>query len=151
MCDYSLCGLPNRLAVKEEELITHRFRTGSIGLATPKDVQTEEECKKIYGLSGPHAAPAICVPPGSRLVVQNMPWMHRWMLNAQCGQEVVFVQLDPEINKHRDSIQFPNGRTLLLKDIPEGILFKVLSVTSQERSLFDSEMHAPMYATQQTK
>ena len=33
MCDYSLAVLPKRLAVEGEELIVHRFRTGSIGLA----------------------------------------------------------------------------------------------------------------------
>jgi hypothetical protein len=28
MCDYSLEGLPNRLAVRGEQLVTHRFVTG---------------------------------------------------------------------------------------------------------------------------
>ena len=34
MCDYSLTGIPNRLAVEGEELVVHRFRTGSLGLAS---------------------------------------------------------------------------------------------------------------------
>jgi len=33
MCDYSLMGVPNRLAQQGEYLVTHRFRTGSLGLA----------------------------------------------------------------------------------------------------------------------
>jgi len=33
MCDYSLMGVPNRLAQEGEDLVTHRFRTGSLGLA----------------------------------------------------------------------------------------------------------------------
>jgi hypothetical protein len=33
MCDYSLLHFPNRLAVNGEELIVHRFSSGSIGLA----------------------------------------------------------------------------------------------------------------------
>ena len=35
MCDYSLQGLPNRLAGEGEQLVTHRFPTQSIGLASP--------------------------------------------------------------------------------------------------------------------
>ena len=35
MCDYSLAGISNRLAVESEELVIHRFHTGSIGLASP--------------------------------------------------------------------------------------------------------------------
>src|SRR5882724_10788651 len=35
MCDYSLHGLPSRLAARGEELVAHRFRTGAIGLASP--------------------------------------------------------------------------------------------------------------------
>ena len=34
MCDYSLCGIPNRLAVESEELVVYRFSTGSIGMAS---------------------------------------------------------------------------------------------------------------------
>ena len=33
MCDYSLAGLPNRLAVEGEQLVVHRFQTGAMGLA----------------------------------------------------------------------------------------------------------------------
>ena len=39
MCDYSLMGVPNRLAVAAEELVVHRFRTGSLGLAAPLDLE----------------------------------------------------------------------------------------------------------------
>ena len=39
MCDYSLHGIPNRLAVEGEELVVRRFPTGSKGLASLADVQ----------------------------------------------------------------------------------------------------------------
>jgi hypothetical protein len=35
MCDYSLAGIPNRLAVEGEELVVHRFTMGPLGLASP--------------------------------------------------------------------------------------------------------------------
>ena len=31
MCDYSLAHFPNRLAVAGEELVVHRFNTGTLG------------------------------------------------------------------------------------------------------------------------
>src|SRR6516164_7099987 len=34
MCDYSLAGLPNRLAVEGEQLLVYRFTTGAMGLAS---------------------------------------------------------------------------------------------------------------------
>ena len=39
MCDYSLMAVPNRLAQEGEELVTHRFPTGSLGLASPPDLR----------------------------------------------------------------------------------------------------------------
>ena len=39
MCDYSLGGLLNRLAVDGEELTVHRFSTHSIGLASSADLE----------------------------------------------------------------------------------------------------------------
>ena len=39
MCDYSLMAVPNRLAREGEELVAHRFPTGSLGLASPMDLK----------------------------------------------------------------------------------------------------------------
>ena len=39
MCDYSLHGLPNRLAEEGEELVAHRFITGAIGLTSPAELR----------------------------------------------------------------------------------------------------------------
>ena len=38
MCDYSLMGVPNRLAREAEKLTVHRFPTGTLGLASPTDL-----------------------------------------------------------------------------------------------------------------
>src|SRR5258705_12544175 len=39
MCDYSLHGLPNRLAQEGEDLVAHRFPTGAIGLTAPAELE----------------------------------------------------------------------------------------------------------------
>ncbi|HEX5482199.1 MAG TPA: hypothetical protein VFZ08_06190, partial [Terriglobia bacterium] len=38
MCDYSLMCVPNRLAKEGEDLVMHRFPTGSLGFASPSDL-----------------------------------------------------------------------------------------------------------------
>ena len=35
MCDYSLAGIPNRLAAEGEQLVAYRFSTRAIGLTSP--------------------------------------------------------------------------------------------------------------------
>ena len=51
MCDYSLEGLPNRLAVRGERLETHRFRSGSIGMASQWDIAAATQPKLEQGES----------------------------------------------------------------------------------------------------
>ena len=65
MCDYSLAGIPNRLAVESEELVVHRFSTGSIGLASP--------CASVSSRWSAKQNPAVCVPPGARLILLDVP------------------------------------------------------------------------------
>jgi hypothetical protein len=80
MCDYSLHGLPNRLARDGEELVAHRFSTGAIGLTSPAELcravnlMNKSEKKTFWSaikaLILPPAwpeAPAVCIPPGARL------------------------------------------------------------------------------------
>ena len=82
MCDYSLGGLPNRLAVQGEELIVHRFPTHSIGLASPADLGPRtgeaphcdqslwDQIKNFFAPAFDYPnAPAVCVPPGACLIL----------------------------------------------------------------------------------
>jgi hypothetical protein len=56
MCDYSLAHYPNRLAVEGEQLVVHRFSSGTLGLASPR--QNLKDLLLGWG------TPAVCVPPG---------------------------------------------------------------------------------------
>ena len=38
MCDYSLMAIANRVAVSGDELVVHRFQTGTVGLASASDL-----------------------------------------------------------------------------------------------------------------
>jgi hypothetical protein len=97
MCDYSLGGLPNRLAVDGEELIVHRFSTHSIGLASSADLQRMKMSeirqrdrslwRRISSLFAPtsdcRSVLAVCVPPGARLVLKSIPMDLRCRASAR--------------------------------------------------------------------
>jgi hypothetical protein len=124
MCDYSLQGLPNRLAVEGEQLITHRFRTGSMGLATPTDIAAANCPKPQAGCRRPwwsvlkqwldpemqlDQVPAVCIPPGAQLFMNHIPEGLMRKFALQAVEDVTFVQLSAEAHRYRDGIQFRNG------------------------------------------
>ena len=85
MCDYSLMAIPNRVAVSGDELVVHRFQTGSLGLASASDLRKGQDRLKVqrHGFwqrpsqflnpPDPQSPPAICIPPGARLLLQDIP------------------------------------------------------------------------------
>jgi len=148
MCDYSLQGLPNRLAVVGEQLITHRFPTGSIGMASPFDVAAANRPKPQTGLPrgwwatlkcwfNPQmeleSVPAVCIPPGARLRMNRVPEQMQRNNALQPVEEVTFVQLSAEAYRYRDAIRFDNGCRVLLQNLAEGLPFEVLSLDIEER------------------
>ena len=141
MCDYSLGGLPNRLAAKDEELIVHRFSTHSIGLASPADLQCESDrtasgqtlwrrikCAVTEMFDSPREAPAVCIPPGASLVLKNIPLdlQRQWSVGEE--EFVFFIQTSAEVNTYRDALLLPLGRQVLLQELREGMRVKVASL-----------------------
>ena len=155
MCDYSLCGIPNRLAVEREELVVYRFSTGSIGMASLADLRVCEEIRKAVPRktfwqavkaffeepSQVATPPAVCIPPGARLIVRNIP--EDLQRRFRIGQEeaVVFTQLSSEFNSYRDAIRFRGDREVRLQDLREGMPVQVLSLENA------SEEYAPPSVT----
>ena|SRR5215469_12651689 len=143
MCDYSLMALPNRLAVCGEELVVRRFEMGSMGLASVVDVQCAqqpeerpartfmEKLKRWFFPPVPPQCPAVCIPPGARLLVRDIPDKLQKTLGLGSGvQEVVFTQIGTA--GFRDSVRFPNGGELLLQRLTEGQRVRVLSLSSED-------------------
>jgi hypothetical protein len=158
MCDYSLGGLPNRLAIEGEELITHRFPTHSIGLASPGELveirnkQTRptgvlewiklffapaEECRNVA---------AVCIPPGASLVLEGIPTHIQQRLNVCETEPVVFVQTSAEVNRYRDAVKFECGSQILLQELTEGIAVKVLSLGGDHELDHERAEPAPRFA-----
>ena len=142
MCDYSLCGIPNRLAVEGEDLLVHRFSTGSMGLASVADLQ---ECKRTKETAPRKnflrrlkdwleqadqfaSAPAVCIPPGAQLTVRNIPPVLQRRFHLAQEETAVFTQITSEVNRYRDALRFQSGGEVLLQYLSEGLPMRVVSL-----------------------
>jgi hypothetical protein len=149
MCDYSLHTYPNRLATDGEELIVHRFGAGSLGLASPADLtpvisagKTAHDswwsrAKAWFVGNNPKweaekRVPAVCIPPGARLVLRDIPKSLQRELGVGEIEEVQFVETTAEVNTYRDAVRFQNRRQALLQQLREGQRVKVLSIAIEE-------------------
>ena len=144
MCDYSLMAVPNRLARENEELVTHRFPTGSLGLASPTDVEAARHPRpaehqtvwqKILAFFDPPAAPAVCavcIPPGAKLLLRDIPVRLQQQWSVPEETEAVFTQLTAAPNQYRDAMRLLTGQHVRLQDIREGIKIKVIDLSGIE-------------------
>ena len=147
MCDYSLQGLPNRLAVEGEQLVTYRFPTGSVGLATPTDIAAANRPKPqtpsdrswwsaLKHLLNPQMelgqVPAVCIPPGAQLFMNHIPEGLRQRFALEAVEDVTFVQFSADSYRYRDGIRFRNGKQVSLQEIPDNVRFEVISLASSQ-------------------
>jgi hypothetical protein len=140
MCEYSLACFPNRLAVEGEELIVHRFPTGSKGLASAESLPPKGGGRltprtiwlALHSFFRAAAVPAVCIPPGARLQLSGIPEALQQELGTSASEEVIFVELSAEAYQYRDAVRFENGRTLLLQRLQSGQRVRVLNLDSVE-------------------
>ena len=143
MCDYSLHGLPNRLAVEGEPLAVHQFPTGTLGLVSPLDVQaltakSQEQARAGFWslvrrwFSTEESPPAVCIPPGARLLLRELPQPLQQKLGVGEEEEVTFIQQDVPAYAHRDAVRFGNGQEILLQKLAVGQQVDVLCLAPSE-------------------
>jgi hypothetical protein len=75
---------------------------------------------------------AVCVPPGARLLLKDIPKGLQRELGVGEVEEVKFVEISAEVNTYRDAMRFKNSRQLLIQALPEGQQVTVLSLTPEE-------------------
>src|SRR5690242_6313966 len=134
MCDYSLAEVRTRLAVEGEDLIVHRFPTGTLGFTSPAELEQRSELRGWRSWFSPRQVPcAVCIPPGARLTLRDIPLRLQSGLGLGVEEEVVFVQTGMDAGRHRDAVRFRNNQELLLQRLAEGQHARVLSLggTSQ--------------------
>ena len=146
MCDYSLCGIPNRLAVEGEELVVYRFSTGSIGMASQADLRVCEQIKKAVPRktfwqavkaffeqpSQVATPPAVCIPPGARLIVRNISEDLQRRFRISGEEAAVFTQISSEFNSYRDAVRFHGDCEVRLQELREGMPVQVVSLETTE-------------------
>jgi hypothetical protein len=143
MCDYSLYAFNSRLAQDGEELMLYRFPTGSLGLASSCDVTAHLKRRDQKSTAwatfkewlAPRRScqfPAVCVPPGARLLLTDVPRSLQIRLTIGVIEPVVFTQRSSQMYTYRDCIRFRNGAQLLLQELPEGLRAVVLSTEYEE-------------------
>ena len=138
MCDYSLMMVHSRLAAEGEDLVAHKFQTGSVGLVSCTDFSAWQ-ARRCMGLwqrlkswfsSDQEPAPVVCIPPGARLTVFDIPKALQKQFRLGECEEVTFTQISAQERQHRDAICFANGTTLLLGFLHEGQRIRVLRLSA---------------------
>lgn len=144
MCDYSLMAVPNRLARESEELVVHRFPTGSLGMVSPADLKRASDLpapekrslwcalKDFFNPPKAEPVPAVCLPPGARLHLQDIPARLQHELGVGTAETVTFTQLTAAVNSYRDAVRFANGREIRLQELREGQRAQVLDMSMAE-------------------
>ena len=140
MCDYSLMGVPNRLARDGETLVVHRFRTGTLGLACPCDLTRNSvprapgnhsfwtAFKGFFRTPERKPVPAVCVPPGASLMLHDIPSGMQKKLGIGADEPVIFTQLSARPDEYRDAVRFHNGREVRLQELQEGQRVDILDL-----------------------
>src|SRR5438046_2859945 len=119
MCDYSLMAVPNRLARKGEKLVVHRFSTGSLGLASVSDLNHVSSSqawtwwtavKEFFNPLESGSTTAVCVPPGARLRLHEIPARLQKEWGTGSDESVTFTQIAVVVNSYRDAVRLNSGR-----------------------------------------
>jgi hypothetical protein len=124
MCDYSLAGVPNRLAVEGDQLTIYRFSTGAIGLTSA--------CAGWKDIFLPSRRAAVCISPGARLRLLDIPRYLQERFGLAATENVSFVQKSAEAFTYRDAVRFKNGKELLLQHLRCGQRVDVLSLSPED-------------------
>jgi len=102
MCDYSLEMYGTRPAQEGERYVTTRFRSGTVGLATPGDKETP-----------------ICVQCDTKLRLEGIPAELQQKLKLGPNEDAVFTRLDHGF--WRDGVRFGNGKEASLQELSTGV------------------------------
>jgi hypothetical protein len=112
-----------------------------MGLASPAEVKLAERTpphrrrgfwnylKSLFAENSmPPSVTAVCVPPGTQMVLKNIPedQRRRWKVGEE--ELVSFVQLSANAYSYRDAVRFSSGQEVLLQNLREGIAAEVICV-----------------------
>ncbi|WP_354069070.1 hypothetical protein [Bradyrhizobium sp. LB5.2] len=113
MCDYSLHAVASRPAEVAETLISAEFRgTTTRGFASARDPTV-----------------AVCLLPGTEIAFEQDVRVRGFMFQKKVRDRMArFRQLDRSPDRHRDALEFSNGRIILVTDLVIGQKASVLQL-----------------------
>ena len=129
MCDYSLAHFPNRLAVEGEQLLVYPFSSGTRGFISQRP--------NLEEILSHNQQTAVCVPPGSQMLLHDIPEYLQQSFGVHAAEEVTFTQQTLEAFTHRDAVRFSNGRQILLQYLRSGQRVDVLSLSPRDEGNLD--------------
>jgi hypothetical protein len=89
-------------------------------------------CFSLKQIFSPDSTPAVCMPPGARLLLQDIPERLQQALNVGSAEEATFVEQSADAFRYRDAVRFGNGREILLQQLASGQRVLVLSLDTGE-------------------
>jgi hypothetical protein len=87
--------------------------------------------KRLFGNLEPEKV-AVCIPPGARLLLSDIPEDVQNSVAVGASEEVTFTQLTATANTYRDAVRFSNGREILLQRLNKGQRVRVLQLSLVE-------------------
>ena len=127
MCDYSLESVMNRPAQVGDKLVTTSFNNSIIRGFAALD----------------HPEVAVCLRPGTEIAFEReieYDGLLPFMRNRKAGAKLArFRQISNEIPSHRDALEFPNGKLVLLTKLARGQHAKVLQLPASAQTIEELE------------
>jgi hypothetical protein len=108
---------------------------------TPRPQSRQTIWQKIRAFFDPPAAPAVCavcLPPGARLMISDIPPRLRQQWGVCESEEAVFTQISAAVNTYRDAVRFQDGKEVRLQDFREGMRVRVLDLSAAEQVSLDA-------------
>jgi hypothetical protein len=112
-----------------------------LGLASAVDLKRATEpqpsCRKpfwrrvaeFFDPPRTEPVPAVCIPPGARLQLQDISTRLQQDFSVGPCEEVTFTQISAAVNSYRDAVRFRNGREVRLQELREGQRVRVLDLS----------------------
>jgi hypothetical protein len=134
-------GVPNRMAVEGEQLVVHRFRTGSLGLAAPDSTNLPirrphsfwVRLKLFLAPAQRDSVRAVCMPPGAQLVVEDIPEQLHLAIGVGEIELATFTRIKAP-GTYRDAVRFKNGHAVRLQELREGQRMWVMNLSPRAES-----------------
>jgi hypothetical protein len=135
MCDYSLHSVRSRQAKIGDKLVTKDFGTGTRGFASVTDAST-----------------AVCVLPGTELAFasevrhadQTIGFLIKGTQVKIPHKTAIFRQINKgQEGTHRDALEFPDGKVVLLTSLYEGQEATVLQLPAETHTAVEAKKREP--------